>query len=127
MRYITAQFLIEVCPNVGLEPQLQPLSGKTFQRKTSSTSDQARLDIQAQNFWDNSNQITFFDVRVFNAHAPSNSNCLSINACYRKHELEKRRIYEQRINEVDHGTFTSLVFSSSGGWIHAATMALKRL
>jgi hypothetical protein len=95
-------------PNVGLEPQLQPLSGETFQHKTSSTDDQARLDIQAQNFWDNSNQTTFFDVRVFNAHAPS--NCLSTNACYRKHELEKRRKYEQRIIEVDHGIFTPLVF-----------------
>ena len=55
IRDITAQFLTEVCPSVGLEPQLQPLSGETFQHKTSRTDDQARLDIQAQNFWDNSN------------------------------------------------------------------------
>ena len=125
IRDITAQFLTEVYPSVGLEPQLQLLSGETFQHKTSSTDDQARLDIQAQNFWDNSNRTTFFDVRVFNAHAPC--NCLSTNACYRKQELEKHRKYEQRIIEVDHGTFTPLVFSSSGGWSPATTMALKRL
>ena len=74
IRDITAELLTEVCPNVGIEPTLQPLNGEAFNRKTANTKDNGRLDIKAQNFWDNSRWSTFFDVRVFNAHAPSNSS-----------------------------------------------------
>ena len=125
IRDITVQLLTEVCPNVGIEPQLQPLSGESFRHKTTNTDDCARLDIKVQNFWDKSRRTTYFDVRVFNAYAPS--NCMSTEACYRKHELEKRRKYEQQIIEIEHGTFTPLVFSSSGGWAPATTIAFKRL
>ena len=91
---ITAKLLTEVCPNVGIEPTLQPLNGEVFNRRTANTEDNARLDIKAQNFWDNSRRSTFFDVRVFNAHASSNSSS-STDACYRRHEREKRRNYER--------------------------------
>lgn len=101
IRDIMAEMLTEVCPNVGIEPTMQPLSGETFRLKSTSTDDNARLDIQAKNFWDKSGQSTFFDVRVFNAHAPSNCQTSS-NACYRKHEKEKKRMYEQRIIEIEH-------------------------
>ena len=42
-----------------------------------------------------------------NPHAPSNKN-ISIRKCYmyRKHEMEKRGVYKQRIREVEHVTFT---------------------
>ena len=68
----------------------------------------------------------FFDVRVFNSHAPSNCK-MSTAACYRRHELEKRRAYERRIIEVEHGTFTPIVLSTSGGWGPSATVAFRRL
>ena len=123
---ITAKFLTEVCPNVGIEPTLQPLNGEVFNLRTTNTEDTARLDVKAQKFLDNSRRSTFFDVRVFNAHAPSNISSSS-DACYRRHEREKRRNYEQRVIEVEHGTFTPLVLSSSGGWGPSATVAFKRL
>ena len=126
IRDLTAQLLTEVCPNVGVEPVLQPLSGETFPLRSANVEDGARLDIRAQNFWDRSRRTTFFDVRVFNSHAPSNISTSS-EACYRRHEREKRRCYEQRILEVEHGTFTPLVLSSSGGWGPSATVAYKRL
>ena len=88
--------------------------------------DNARLDIKAQNFWDKSRRNTFFDVGVFNAYAPSNSSS-STDACYRRHEREKKRNYEQRVIKVEHGTFTPLVLSSSSGWGPSATVAFKRL
>ena len=69
---------------------------------------------------------TFFDVRVFNPHAPSNKS-LAPPACYRKHEREKKRAYEQRVREVDHSTFTPLVFSAMGGMASKATNFYKRL
>ena len=41
---------------------------------------------------------------------------------YRRHENEKRRAYQQRILEVEHGSFTPLVFSATGGMGPAATV-----
>ena len=96
IRDITAQLLTKVCPNVGVEPQLQPLSGERFPLRSTNLKENARLNIRAQNFWDKSKRTTFFDVRVFNSHATSNCSSSS-DACYRRHEREKRRSYEQRI------------------------------
>ena len=126
IRDITAELLTEVCPNVSIEPTLQPLNGKAFNHRTTNAEDNARLDIKAQNFWDNNWRSTFFDVRVYNARAPSNSSS-STDTCYRRHEHEKRRNYEQQVIEVEHGTFTPMVLSSSGGWGPSATVAFKRL
>ena len=75
-------------------------------------------------FWESSS--AFFDVRVFNSHAPS--NCKTSNsACYWRHELQKRRAYERRIIEVEHGSFTPIVLSTSDGWGPLATVAFRRL
>ncbi len=53
---------------------------------------------------------TFIDVRVFNPeYAPSNRNS-TLTQCYRKHKLEKKRAYEQRIREVEHASFTPIVY-----------------
>ena len=68
-------------------------------------SELCRLDIQAHGFC---------NIGVFNPHASSN-RLPSPGACYRKHEREKRRKYEERIREVEHGSFTPLVFSATGG------------
>ena len=68
----------------------------------------------------------FFDVRVFNPLVPSNCRS-SLTATYRRHENIKKRSYEQRIREVEHGSFTPLVFSASGGMAPAATITFKRL
>ena len=35
--------------------------------------------------------------------------------CHRRLELDKRRSYEYRVREVEHGYFSPLVFSISGG------------
>ena len=50
-------------------------------------------------------KVHFFDVRVFNPFAPINSR-LALASCYRKHEREIRREYDQRVREIEHGTFT---------------------
>ena len=125
VRDITAHLLTEVCPNVGIEPNLQPLTGESFPLRSINVEEGARLDIRAQDVWDSSKRSAYFDVRVFNSYAPSNSKS-STKACYRRHE-EKRREYERRILEVEHGTFTPLVMSASGGWGPSATVAFKRL
>jgi len=82
--------------------------------------------VSAQNVWDCSRSCAFFDIRVCTSHVPSNCKTSSA-ACYRSHELEKRRMYEKRVSEVEHGSFTPIVLSSSGGWGPSATVAFKRL
>ena len=125
IRDLTANLISEVCNNVSIEPTLQPITGEALSGASAITEDGARLDVAANGFWGGPFERAFFDVRVFNPHAPSNRQ--SLNACYRKHENIKKRAYEQRIREVEHGTFTPLVMSLTGGLGNAATVCYKRL
>ena len=126
IRDFTAYLLTEVCHNVAVEPHLQPLSGETMHGASSITQDGARLDIAADGFWGGRFERAFFDVKVFNPYAPSNQRS-SLPSCYRTHESIKKRAYDQRVREVEHGTFSPLVFSCSGGMGRAATATYKRL
>ena len=116
----------EVCNEVCVEPHLQPLSGEVLTGASANTEDGARLDIAANGFWGGRFERAYFDVRVFNPHAPSNRQ-QSLTATYRTHERAKVRAYEQRVREVEHGSFTPLVMSLTGGAGPAATVCLKRL
>ena len=100
-----------LCKQCLTEPELQPLTGEVLDSASSNTSDGARLDIAVNGLWGGRFERTFLDVRVFHPLAPSNKNT-SISNYYRKHELEKERVHEQRILEVEHSTFTPLVFSA---------------
>ena len=46
---------------------------------------------------------------------------------YKAHEDEKKRVYNERIIEVEKATFTPLVFSTSGGTGKECSRFLKRL
>ena len=109
---ITAGFLTEVCHNVGTEPQLQPLSGEQLTLQSANKEDGAHLDIAADDFWGGDRNRAFFDVRVFSPFAQSHRNT-SLSQCYMKNERDKRRAYDQRIREVEHGSFSPLVFFHS--------------
>ena len=50
-----------------------------------------------------------------------------MTAVYRRNKNEKRRVYEQRIIDVEHGSFTPLVLSATGDMGQAATVAYKRM
>ena len=125
LRDLTAQLLSETCPNVSTEPELQPLSGESLTYLTSNVQDGAHLDVRA-GFWGDRHQSAFFDVRMFNPFALSNRR-RTLASCYRHHEREKRREYDQRVREIERGTFTPLVFSAAGGMGTAATVTYKRL
>ena len=126
VRDLLANLLTEVCHDVSVEPHLQPLSGESFPHRTASTEDNARLDVAANGFWGGRFDKAFFDVRVFNPHAVSNRTPL-IASSYRRHEQEKRRVYEQRVREIEHATFAPFVMASTGGLGPCATVTLKRL
>ena len=122
-----ASLVSEVCSNVAVEPHLQPVTGEEFDGASATTDDGARLDITADGIWGGSHERTFFGVRIFTPHVHSDSDHRGIVAVYRKHEAEKRRVYEQRILEIEHATFIPLVMSTIGGLANSATIFYKRL
>ena len=79
-----------------------------------------------RSFWASDRQRAFFDVRVFNPFSPSYRNAPPAQV-YRRNELEKKRAYDQRVREIEHGSFSPLVFSTTGGMGTTATVLYKRL
>ena len=119
-----ADLLTDVCHDVNVEPRLQLLSGETFTTHSTATEDNSRPDIAASGFWGGRFQRAFFDIRLLNPFAPSNWTP-QMTTCYRRHECEKRRKYDQRIREVEHASFVPLVMSCTGGAGPCATMFLQ--
>ena len=123
---LLGEVLEDTCVNVCLEPALKPLEGEKLSPSANSTEN-ARVDIQAGGFWGASrHECAYFDVGVFYPHARSHCH-RSLPQIYRSQEMEKRRQYQERILNVDGGTFTPLVFSAMGGAGPAASTFLKRL
>ena len=113
VRDFTAELLSETCSDVSVEPLLTPLTGEIFQYKTANRDDHARLDVSARDVWIRGGK-AYFDVKVFNPLAQSYSN-QTLKAAHRSNEKSKKRNYVERILEVQHGTFTPLVFTCLGG------------
>ena len=120
IRDLTAQMLNEVCHDVRVEPLLIPTNGRNFTHRTANTAEDARVDVSARGFWARG-QRAYLDVRIYNPMAQSHRNQDLLSA-HKKNENEKKREYDERIREVEHGTFTPLVFTSSGGM---APLAIK--
>ena len=127
IRDITASLMTEVCHSVSVKPLLQPMTGQQLSTKSAVTTDEARADIQARGFRGDRKQQAFFDVKVFNPYAKATVTPLYVANCYRKCELRKKRLYEERIREVEHGSFTSLIFSTQGGMSKVTTTMYKHL
>ena len=100
-----------VSNNVEIEPILQDISGEQLGRASNRAQD-ARLDIHARGFWGNQ-QSAFFDRRVFYPNADSDKD-LELQQIYRNHENEKKRLYSRKVLDIEHGTFTPLIFTSMG-------------
>ena len=112
LRDITATALSEVCKDVEIEPMLIPLTGESFNNKTANRGNESRLDVSANGFW-MKGQKAFFDVRVFNHNALRYGN-QNLKKSLMKNEEEKKRHYNERVLEVENGTFTPLVFNVNG-------------
>ena len=124
--YYPGMLLTEVCHDVSLDSVLHPLSGEELQHATARAEDKARVDIAARNFWGN-RQVAYFDENVFNPYAKSNRKFSLVASCFTHHEKSKKRSYEQRIIEVEHGSSTPLVFSASGSMGRSAAIFYRRL
>ena len=101
---VTANLLSFVCKDVAKEPKLQ---------STPSDAEELRADVSARGFWQPL-QRAFVDVRVFYPFAPSYER-QSLRTLMSSMEKSKKRKYNQRVLDVENGTFTPLIFSSNGG------------
>ena len=113
VRDITAQMLREVCHDVRVEPPLIPTNGHVFELSSANAADDAKLDVSARGFWRRGQQ-AFLDVRIFNPMALTNVE-LPLPRAHIQNEQDKKRRYDERVREVEQGTFTPLVFTTSGG------------
>ena len=50
-----------------------------------------------------------------------------LKTCYLFHEREKRRIYNQRVKEIEHGSFSPIVLNALGGLSPTAEVVYKRI
>ena len=69
---------------------------------------------------------TFLDVRMMHPNSPSYID-KTPDQIYSQHEKEKKRSYNHRIMHVDKGSFTPLIYSTTGGMGPEATRFHKRL
>ena len=115
----------KVCHSVAVEPTLLPLSGEAFTGLSTNTSENARADVRAAGFWTRGED-SYFDVKVFHADAPSYKS-KSPTSLFELHERRKRLEYEERIVNVDRGSFTPLVFTTTGAAGPMAERFLQRL
>lgn len=125
VRNLLTTFIDKICNNVEIEPRLQPLDNEQFHLRSAVTSSEARLDIKAGGFW--ARGVTaFFDVRVTHV----NSKCYQskpTSEVFKEQEEEKKRKYQQRVLDVEMGSFTPLVFGTNGGMGNECQRFLKHL
>ena len=89
----------------------QEISNEQLSKGANKAAD-ARLDIHARRFCEKQRS-AFFDVRVCFPNADTNKD-LELSNIYKLQEEEKKRKYAERVNEIEHGTFTPLVFTTTG-------------
>ena len=112
-------FLVRFAPTLTVEPQLQPLDNWRLNLRNAVTSPEARLDMKAGGFW--SRGVTaFFDVRVTHGNSKCNQG-KATSKIFKEQEEEKKRKYQQRVLDVEMGSFTPLVLESTVGWEPTAT------
>ena len=112
LRDLQADMLSMVCNDVEIEAVPQELTGESLPSGANRAS-YARLDIHARGFWERQRS-AFLDERVCYPNADSYRD-LDLKQIYKQHENEKKRLYTQRVMYVEQGTFTPLVFTTTGG------------
>ena len=125
VRNLLTSLIGKVCTNVEVQPQLQPLHNERFSLRSAVTSPEARLDFKAGGFW--SRGVTaFFAVRVTHVNSKYNQG-KETSTIFKEQEEEKKRKYQQRVLDVEMGSFTPLVFGTNGGMGADCNCFLKRL
>ena len=125
LRDLYVALLTEVCHNVAIEPTLLPLDGETVTTLSTNTSPDAPADFRAIGFWTRGEE-AYFDVLVFHPYASSYLS-RALTDLFKLHEQLKRLEYQERIVNIDRGSFAPLVFSTTGSDGQIAERFLQHL
>ena len=88
-------------------------------------TDEARVDVSARGFWTTC-QTAFLDIRVFNPMAKRYVN-QNLNKAVETNEKEKKRKYNERVMDVEYGSFTPIMMLALGGMGRESTKFFVRL
>ena len=125
VRNLLTSLIGKVCTNVEVEPQLQPLDNERFNLRSAVTSPEARLDFKEGGVW--SRGVTaFFDVGVthFNSRCNQGKTTATI---FKEQEEEKKWKDQQKVLDVEMGSFTPVAFGTNGEMGADCNCFLKRL
>ena len=118
LRDLTANMMSKVCKDTEIEPKQTPLSWEELQSRSSNNSNEARADIRTRGFRERGQQ-AFFNRSVFDPNTSPYCN-RSLQQCHVMNEQKKKRVCNERILQIDHGTFTPVVFSINEEWEESA-------
>ena len=124
IRDLLAHLLNEVATGVHTEPTLEPVTGEPL-HSGANTKDEARPDIAARGFWQEC-AMAFFDVKVFNPFAKTHIH-QNLESVFRNCERDKKRLYNERIIAIEHGSFTPVILSAFGGLGYESGIFLSKL
>ncbi|XP_037781007.1 uncharacterized protein LOC119577475 [Penaeus monodon] len=107
VRDVTAEMLSEVSRDIRVEPPLIPTGGRNFSLQSTNPP----------------TTLTWTSVQADFGHGGSEPSLIyasptpwpQATARKQKHENDKIREYGERVREIEQGTFTPLVFTTSGG------------
>ena len=123
VRNITANLLRDIYTDVKIKPMLAKVE-RAYSRENRNGGRESRL-VRALNFWVTGLTSIFWH----NCFWPFRSEMQEprVDNVLRKEWNWKKRQYKERLLEVEHGSFTPLVFSSNGGMGRECFTFYKRL
>ena len=125
VRDLEALLMKEVCHNVQTETELLPIEIEGEENRPGNAANKARLDVAGVGVW-GAYEKTFLDIRIMHPNSPSYVN-KPIEDVYELHENEKKRKYNERVLQIEKGSFTPIVGSTFGGWGKEASRHQKRI
>ena len=106
---LNAELQREVCRDVAIEPALIPHDNEQI---TGTDADRAAPDVSSCGLWSTFER-TFYDVCVTHPNS-STYDGKTMKQIYHLHKVRKMKGYNNRIIQVEKGTFTSLIYTTSG-------------
>eukprot|EP00794_Sanderia_malayensis_P001042 gene1042-370_t len=113
VRDTEANIMKEVASDVKIEPLLLPVSDAVPLANGTKRAENACLDVSAKGIH-SAQEVTFFDVQIANPNNASNGEKTLVEM-YPSHEKEKMKSYNDRVLQVEKGSFVPLVYTTSGG------------
>ena len=101
------------------------VTGEELGERLAITTDEARCYISGRDFW-SAGQVTFLDGRVFNPNANRYVN-QGLKKTYEINETEKKRTHIERVQEIEHGSFTPTVMSATSSMAREYSKFYSRL